>query len=183
MSLDKTLIKIQEQINELAPTLELFVEESIQPSVKDCETLQTLLTKLQENLAVYKYHKMEREISPSFNIHAKVSENTKKETEVNPTVNESNSVNEYKDEEKPGINIPVNHPPLSFGINDKFRFVNELFKQNMAEYNIVVEQLNSMNSWQDSETYLNSLRPIYNWKENSEVLNIFFSQVKKRFMQ
>jgi hypothetical protein len=182
MSLDKTLSKIQEQINELAPALELFVEESIQPSVKDCETLQAMLTKLQEKLAVYKYYKMEREISPSFSIHAKVSEITKKDKVVSPAANETTLMNEHTDEVKPVTSTPANHLPLSFGINDKFRFVNELFKQNMAEYNIVVEQLNSMNSWQDSETYLNSLKPIYSWKENSEVLNLFFAQVKKRFM-
>jgi hypothetical protein len=185
MSLDKTLSRIQSQINELAPTLELFVEESIQPSVKDCETLQALLTKLQENLAVYKYHKMEREISPSFNIHAKVSGNidlAKTEEVINPALNENPQANERIDEIQITGN-PDNFSPLSFGINDKFRFVNELFKQNMAEYNIVVEQLNSMHSWQDSEIYLNSLKPIYNWKENSEVLNYFFAQVKKRFIQ
>jgi hypothetical protein len=185
MSLDKTLNKIQAQINELAPTLELFVEESIQPSVKDCEALQELLNKLQENLAVYKYHKMEREISPSFSIHAKVSGNidhVKNENTMNPALHET-QVNKNNNENTHGLNSPENFPPLSFGINDKFRFVNELFKQNMAEYNIVIEQLNSMHSWQDSETYLSSLKPIYNWKDNSEELNLFFAQVKKRFMQ
>ena len=74
MSLEKVLHKIQSQINDLAPTLELFVDETIQPSVDNCEKLQQQLMLLQENLAVYKYNKVNREISPSFSIHAKVSE-------------------------------------------------------------------------------------------------------------
>ena len=74
MSLEKILHKIQSQINDLAPTLELFIDETIQPSVESCETLQDQLIMLQENIAVYKYKKINNEISPSFNIHAKVSE-------------------------------------------------------------------------------------------------------------
>ncbi|MBL7930637.1 MAG: hypothetical protein JNL60_01980, partial [Bacteroidia bacterium] len=54
MATDKVLLKIQNQIKDLAPTLELFVDENVQPSVMDCNTLQKQLTELQENLAVYK---------------------------------------------------------------------------------------------------------------------------------
>lgn len=82
MSLDKVLHKIQGEINELAPTLELFVDDTIQPSVSDCEILQKQLTLLQENVAVYKYQKLNKELSPSFNIHAKVSAQEKTEEKV-----------------------------------------------------------------------------------------------------
>jgi hypothetical protein len=60
MAIDKILVKIQGQIHELAPTLELFVEDSIQPSVDDCRNLQQQLTKLQEFIAVYKYRKQKK---------------------------------------------------------------------------------------------------------------------------
>ena len=39
MSLEKVLHKIQSQINDLAPTLELIVDETIQPSVDNCEKI------------------------------------------------------------------------------------------------------------------------------------------------
>ena len=54
MSLEKVLHKIQSQINDLTPNLELFVDETIQPTVDTCEKLQQQLVQLQENLAVYK---------------------------------------------------------------------------------------------------------------------------------
>ena len=73
LNMEKILYKIQSQINELAPALEVFIDETIQPSVKDCENLQGQLSVLQEQVAVYKYNQVNRELSPSFAIHSKVS--------------------------------------------------------------------------------------------------------------
>src|SRR5262245_951133 len=74
MSPDKVLHKIQVQIKDIASTLELFIEETIQPTSTECENLQSQLTKLQENLTIYRYLRENKELSPSFNIHAKISE-------------------------------------------------------------------------------------------------------------
>lgn len=184
MGIDKVLGKIQAQINELAPTLELFVEESIQPSVNDCENLQQQLFKLQENLAIYKYTKQEKELSPSFNIHARVSEKNaidekKEKQEIVKEVIEEKK--EIVPEEKTEVSESKIYPLLSIAINDKFRITNELFKQNGGEYNIAIEQLNSLNSWAEAEMYLNSLQSIYNWEEKSETKKHLFAIVKKRF--
>lgn len=190
MALDKVLTKIQGQIHELAPTLELFVEDSIQPSVNDCEKLQKQLVALQECLAVYKYNKQEKEISPSFNIHAKVS-NTKPESEIKQenveivteeikntieeSITEKIEINELRSESK-----VIN--PLTIAINDKFRFINELFRQNGGEYNVAIEQINSLNNWNDTEMYLTGLKSIYDWKDNSETVIYFNTLIKKRFI-
>jgi hypothetical protein len=192
MPTDKILHKIQVQINELTPTLELFVDELVQPSVNDCENLQKQLYEIQEMLAVYKFDKQNKELSPSFNIHAKVSaaeppeeiknavlpeiKETRKE-EVKKTVPQAQKTTaDSSRDEKP-------RPPLAFGINDKFRFINELFSQNASEYHIVVEQLNNLTNWNETEIYLNSLKSVYSWKESSEVVRYFYSILKKRFDQ
>ncbi len=70
---------------------------------------------------------------------------------------------------------------LNIGLNDKFRFINELFKQNTSEYNIAFEQLNALKTWDESELYLNSLKELYLWKENSDNVKYFYSIAKKRF--
>ncbi|MBK9285165.1 MAG: hypothetical protein IPM51_12765 [Sphingobacteriaceae bacterium] len=173
MILERTLNRIQAQINDLAPTLELFVEEKIQPTVHECETLQKLLVKLQEDLAVYTYHKREKDISPSFNIHAKVS---KQEDASMPT---KQAEPEVKNEGSVESKIVA---AMSIGVNDKFRIINELFKQNSAEYNIAVEQIGSLVNWTETELYLNSLKSIYGWKDNSEVMILFYNLAKKRFL-
>ncbi len=219
MPLDKVLHKIQEQINDLAPMLEVFVEDTtIQPSVSDCEQLQKQMVLLQEQLAVYKYHKLNKEISPSFNLHAKVSahEQPAEKKEVPPVRVETKPVEE-KPQPKPEIVEPEKETlppaetklpqpektepqrsepqttqpkkpepfkqrqPLVIGLNDKFRFIKMLFHDNASEYNIAIEQLGSLSSWQEAESYLNSLKNVYGWKDDDEVVNYIYALVKKRF--
>jgi hypothetical protein len=183
MALDKVLNRIQLHIKELAPTLELFVDQSVQPSVKDCESLQEQICKLQENLAIYKYHKQEKELSPSFNIHAKVSEQVKKITEdiKQEPVIKTQETSKTEHEKIVTNDSEIKTAPLVIGINDKFRFINELFRQNASEYNIAIEQLGAVRSWAEAETYLHSLTDLYQWKEENEVVKYFYSVIKKRF--
>jgi hypothetical protein len=189
MSTDKILNKIHALVNELAPTLELFVDENVQPSVKDCELLQKHLSALQEIIAVYKYDKQNKELSPSFNIHAKVSEKEVQEEQKLETPAQTKAetkMNQEKPEPKVNREYSRTEPikqrrSLIVGINDKFRFINELFFQNSSEYNIAIEQLNNLSNWSDTEIYLNSLKNVYGWKENTEVVKYFYSLVRKCF--
>lgn len=191
MSLEKVLHKIQFQINDLAPLLELFVDETIQPSVDNCDKLQQQLSLIQEHLAVYKYNKINKEISPSFSLHAKVSEKEMPKEKMEALANEIKTiVNEEKVEPtKPVLETkteektdkPQTKQPFIIGINDKFRFINELFKQNSAEYSVAIEQLSVLKNWSETETYLFSLKTLYNWTEDSDVVSYFFSIAKKRF--
>ena len=204
MQLEKVLHKIQLQIHELTPSLEIFVEDSIQPTASDCETLQKKLSELQELISVFKYDKLNREISPSFTIHSKINELTpdaKFQTPVTESKIEQTSeikeiiteliqeavLQEVKTEE---IILPIkietekkqaSLAPLSIGLNDKFRFINELFSQNNSEYNIALEQLNTLQSWSEAEIYLSSLKTLYTWKEESEDIKHFYTLIKKRY--
>ncbi|MDX2172932.1 MAG: hypothetical protein SFY56_07420 [Bacteroidota bacterium] len=193
MALDKVLNKLKVQIKDLTPTMELFADETIHPSVKDCEQFKEQLIALQESLAIYKYQKLDKEISPSFNIHAKVSE---KEIEaVKPIINDLKEENKVSVVEKtietkainPSTQISdekyptTHHKKLNIGLNDKFRFINELFKQNNTEYNVVFEQLNSLKTWNECEFYLNSLKDVYEWKSTDDTVKYFYSIAKKRF--
>ena len=199
MALEKILNKLQNQIKEILPTIELFVDETIQPSVKDCEHLQLQLNALQENLTIYKYNKSGKEISPSFNIHAKVSEMEIKDTKASIEINrlEEKEVRKMNEpviekviekivEPKPIVATETKQTnthlkKLNIGLNDKFRFINELFKQNNTEYNVAYEQLNSLTTWYESELYLNSLKDVYEWKSTDDTVKYFFSISKKRF--
>jgi hypothetical protein len=190
MALDKLLHKIQEDIHELAKSLEFFMEDTIQPTVDECESLQKKLYLLQENLAVYKYNKSNKELSPSFNLHSKISEVEVKEPEQEPVIAEIKIVPAPEEKKKEEIPAPVieeaptrsvNVAPLSVGLNDKFRFINELFSQNNSEYAIAMEQLNNLKTWRDTEIYLNSLRDLYEWKTSQEVVKYLYALAKKRF--
>ncbi len=191
MALDKVLNKIQLQIDDLTPVLELFVDASIQPSVEDCEKLQKQLTLIQEHLAVYKHHKSNKELSPSYNLHVKVSEKEsqsdflKTAQEINQSVSPETKITfqepKYEDAAETHSNSIKAVLPISVGINDKFRFINELFAQNSSEYNVAIEQLANLSNWPDTETYMSSLKSLYAWKEHTEVVKHFYAIVKKRF--
>ena len=178
MSVDKALQKIQVQINGLAPVLEAFIDQTVQPTVIDCEGLQKKLSELQENISVYKFLRSNTELSPSFNLHSKVSEKDmpiKPVSEKKIEVEESATVEEIRATLKePAQDIVMSaheilRKPIQVAINDKFRFINELFSQNPSEYAIAMEQLNNLKNWNDSEVYLNSLKILYQWKDNNDV--------------
>ncbi len=182
MGSDKVLSKMREQVGELMKTLEEFSDKNVQPGASDCEKLQNQLCRLQDNLAVFKYQRLNQEVSPSFNIHARVSE------EVKPEVPEAKKDHGIKP--TPEISEPVIaskgapqkfHTPIVVGVNDKFRFINELFSQNPAEFNIAIEQLSALQNWSESELYLNSLKSLYAWKEQQDVVKHLYSIVKRRF--
>jgi len=186
MGNDKVLGKMREQIGELKTTLEQFIDSAVHPGTSDCEDLQNKLYKLQENLAVYKHQRLNQEVSPSFNIHARVSEEVKEQEKAEP----SHTVKPIETQPSAEhIEPPIQaksstnklHPPILVGINDKFRFINELFSQNPAEFNIAIEQLSALQNWNESELYLNSLKSLYTWKEQQDVVKHFYSIVKRRF--
>ncbi len=189
MSIENTLAKLQAIIHETLPVLELFVDDNVQPGSKDCEKLQANLHRLQEHLAVYKYLKTNREISPSFGIHAKISE----------LVTESVKENEFSTHEEPPLKAETEQPVISSPIstaeqsatvvrkmevplNQKFQFINDLFRQNATEYNTAIDQLNNCKNWKDADSYLEGLKLAYSWKDQNENYKILRELAKKRFL-
>jgi hypothetical protein len=187
MAIDTLFKKIQVEIKDLVSGCDLFLQENIHPTVSDCENIQNKLTLLQQHLAVFRYLKTEREISPSYAIHQKVSEKTSvienvKEV-ITPEVIQKKVHNDsipLTKSDEPKIEV-ANLKKLSIGLNDKFRFINELFNQNNHEYNIAIEQLNALHNWHETETYLNSLKNLYGWKDDKDSVKYFYVLVKQRF--
>jgi len=227
MSTDKLLQKIKIQIGGISESMQVFAEDTIHPTVSDCNLLRDQMNELLENLAVYRHLMQNAEISPSFNLHAKVSEKIAppaeqhsepatettttdfRQMEAVPPKSEpvAATVQAIVQEEVPPIEIKIEsksipappvtppiavasvpentkvptRPPLAVGLNDKFRFINELFSQNSSEYNIAVKQINGLQNWTDAELYLSSLKNVYGWKDSNESVKYFYTLVRKRF--
>ena len=81
--------------------------------------------------------------------------------------------------EKPEIKI---YPKLAINLNDKFRFINELFAGNTNEYNIAIEQLNNVDSMDEASAYIKGLKSIYNWDDNHEMVKNMNGLIQKRFV-
>jgi hypothetical protein len=81
--------------------------------------------------------------------------------------------------EKPEIKT---YPKLAINLNDKFRFINELFAGNANEYNIAIEQLNNVNSIDEATAYTKGLKSIYNWNDDHEMVKNMNGLIQKRFL-
>ncbi len=77
---------------------------------------------------------------------------------------------------------PVADLLKAIGINDKFRYINELFDGNSNEYNIAVNQINTCSEYADADRYVANIREIYHWKDESEVVSLFMDLVERRFL-
>lgn len=187
MPVEKILAKIRENIRDTAALLDGFSEEAVQPGVEECTHIQRQLHDLLELIAVYKHNKVNYEISPSFNLHARISETTAEISSdqvpappVEKVPDKKQDAPDEKRKESPARNGSAARP-LQIGLNDKFRFINELFAHNDAEYHIAVEQLGNLGTWSETDLYLNSLKNLYGWRDNHDAVKYFYSIVKKRF--
>jgi hypothetical protein len=153
------------------------IDEHIQPTVDEVETINEKLQELAEHIAVYKYLKGLKELSPSFGIHLKVMEADKTEEKKEPVTQEKKET---------GSTIvpkttPIEFRRLEFNLNDKFRIINELFKQSSTEFNLAIEQINLFTSFDTSKAYLDELRKLYSWKEDHEMVVKLYQLNQKRF--
>jgi len=57
---------------------------------------------------------------------------------------------------------------LAIGINDKFLFINELFKGDPSVYNQAIEDLNKAKGMNEASASIDSYRNEYSWADNSE---------------
>jgi hypothetical protein len=70
---------------------------------------------------------------------------------------------------------------IEFSINDRFRVINELFAQSQQEFQAALQQLNSIYTLDEALFYLNSLKQIYNWKDDNQLVKTLYSLANKRF--
>ncbi len=220
---EKLLHSIQDEIRELLPALESFMEEHVSPGAEECERLKTRLRALSDQLAIYHHYRTQQEITPSFELHARVSEVAAAEAELKAIQNEIKQqvvtppaeavVPPPSTPPPPPPPVPVTTPqpvaapqpdvpvateplaspppspapasksgtPLAIGLNDKFRFINELFGQNGKEFGLAIEQINSITNKAECEVYLTNLKSLYHWDEQKETVKYFLQLVRNRY--
>lgn len=100
----------------------------------------------------------------------------KDETPVQPKTTADLFTQERKslnDQLKKGIKI---------GLNDRLAFTRQLFDGNVEDYNRVLSQLNTMNSFEEAKDFvINAVKPEYNWEGKENFEDRFLSIVENRF--
>lgn len=71
---------------------------------------------------------------------------------------------------------------LSFSLNERFFFINELFNADQKDFEKVIAHLATLDSWEEVEFYLNATCTIpYNWDTKEEARLKFYDFLQKRF--
>ncbi|MEP7168373.1 MAG: hypothetical protein ABI855_03310 [Bacteroidota bacterium] len=79
-------------------------------------------------------------------------------------------------------NQPVTDLKKSIGINEKFKFVNELFDGHLQEYNESIDFLNNCKTLEEAQNFIDqSLTPKFNWKKESSVCQSLLLLIQRKF--
>jgi len=77
---------------------------------------------------------------------------------------------------------PIKDLRKAIGINDKFTFVNELFRGDEAMYERSIKTINSFNILPEAEYWINrELKVKLGWNDSKDVVQHFYQLVRRRF--
>lgn len=77
---------------------------------------------------------------------------------------------------------PIKDLKASIGINEKFKFINELFEGNLQKYNDGITKLNSFQNSEEANSLLLSLKDEFSWNEDSEAFQELNDMVIRRYL-
>lgn len=202
MQTDILLKQLNSSLAELKASIEKFEKHS-SPSTQYAEELYNAINASNKMVSAYLVLKEKKDVSPDLDLHIKLmAVPTPQEkaviVDIEPVVETKpievqeipkvESVIEIKPIEPVAPVSPIQetsskkeYPKLIVNINDKFRFINELFKTKSNEYHIAIEQLNAVNSLDEANAYLKGLKEIYGWDDESEMVKKITSLTHKRF--
>lgn len=108
--------------------------------------------------------------------------------EVNETVHEeASSINDRLKEKKVEVSekltgMPVKDLKKAIGINDRFLYINDLFRGDEPMYERSIKTINSFSIWPEAEYWIRrELKTKLGWTDDNETVKQFDQLVKRRF--
>ena len=85
--------------------------------------------------------------------------------------------------ERTTLNERIKKGALNIGLNDKIAFIKHLFDGNTADYDRVISQLNTLQSFEDANRFLETIvKPDYNnWQGKEEFETRFVEIIEAKF--
>ncbi len=78
---------------------------------------------------------------------------------------------------------PISDLSKAIGINEKFLFINDLFKGENTDYNSVIKELNAFNSFEEAQNHIQTvLQPKYQWKLKNSSEKKFIKFIERRYL-
>lgn len=202
MQTDILLKQLNSSLMELKTSIEKFEKHS-SPSTQHADELYNAINAANKMVSAYLVLKEKKDVSPDLDLHIKLmAVPTQQEKAVIVDIEPIIETKPIEVKETPKVEsvieikpiepvAPVSliqetssrkeYPKLIVNINDKFRFINELFKTKSNEYHIAIEQLNAVNSLDEANAYLKDLKEIYGWDDENEMVKKIISLTHKRF--
>lgn len=102
--------------------------------------------------------------------------------EERPTLGEKIATLDNKKRYSDNLRIPVKDIKSAIGLNEKFLFINQLFKGDSVTYNAVVDRLNTSSSMESAMNHIQSLAESNNWETHPESAKLFIEIIERRFL-
>jgi hypothetical protein len=157
------------------------VKEEPKPKMKEEEIVLTPAAKAKpKNEPQLDLHFDPMNEIPTFSQH-------KMGKEINEAIEHGQSLNDRLKESRTEILHTLKDSPIKdlrkgIGINDRFVFINELFRGDESMYERSIKTINSFNIYPEAEYWMNrELKVKLGWDDSKELVNHFYQLVKRRF--
>jgi len=77
---------------------------------------------------------------------------------------------------------PISNIKAAIGINEKFTYLKELFKNNITDYNESLEKLNNFDNYAAAEDYFQELKSKFNWNPDSKSFQGLADLMGRRYL-
>ena len=77
---------------------------------------------------------------------------------------------------------PISNIKSSIGINEKFAYLKDLFKNNMVEYNEALDKLNNFENYGEAEDFFQELKSKYSWDPESKSFQGLAELLNRRYL-
>jgi hypothetical protein len=119
------------------------------------------------------------ELSPSFG-QLPIFESLESDSEPEETLAMDDSLTAIK---KTSLDEKLKKTGFQIGLNDRLAFVNHLFQNNNEDYDRVISQLNTMDSFEEISDFIqNIIKPDYsNWEDKGDYETRFLEILQQKF--
>lgn len=130
----------------------------------------------------------QEQLNPAFSLSEEIPTLQTARRELHEVISEKKeSLNDKLKQEKKELAHKLKDSPIrdlrkAIGINDRFSFINELFRGDEASYERSIKTINSFNIYSEAEFWMNrELKLKMNWNEDQENVQHFYDLVRRRF--
>ncbi len=178
-----------EIVEEKKPKEEIKVETPIEPITKNEENISTKIVVEKEAEPEIKKEPIieSAEIKKSTPEPIKVIVNPNPTTIADKFKNENKTLNDsIENKEDKSIVSKMQKAPITdlikaIGINERFLFTKELFKNDSEQYGPAIKSLNEMSGLSEAFDYLDELKTKMDWDENSSACLKIYDLIRRKY--